>query len=138
MFCEKNVLRKFAKFTGKRLCQSLFFNKVAGPRPHACTCIKKNTLTQVLSCEISKNTSSYRTPLVAASDIPAVYTQRLEASGFHCYNLISFFHIRISTKRQAFDFFQRNSYTKVCLKFLYARKLMTPLLILTISSKNLK
>ena len=27
---KKGVLRNFAKFTGKRLCQSLFFNKVAG------------------------------------------------------------------------------------------------------------
>ena len=32
-FCEKGVLRNFAKFTGKHLCQSLLFNKVAGPRP---------------------------------------------------------------------------------------------------------
>ena len=29
----KEVLRNFAKFTGKHLCQSLFFNKVAGLRP---------------------------------------------------------------------------------------------------------
>ena len=27
---KKGVLRNFAKFTGKRLCQSLFFKKVAG------------------------------------------------------------------------------------------------------------
>ena len=31
MFCEKGVLRNFAKFTGKHSCQSLFFNKVADP-----------------------------------------------------------------------------------------------------------
>ena len=30
---KKSVLRIFAKFTGKHLCQSLFFNKVAGLRP---------------------------------------------------------------------------------------------------------
>ena len=30
VFCEKVVLRNFAKFTGKHLCQILFFNKVAG------------------------------------------------------------------------------------------------------------
>ena len=30
VFCENGVLRNFAKFTGKHLCQSLFFNKVAG------------------------------------------------------------------------------------------------------------
>ena len=32
VFCEKGVLRNFAKFTGKHLCQSLFFNKVAEKR----------------------------------------------------------------------------------------------------------
>ena len=45
-FSVKSILRNFAKFTGKRLCQSLFFNK-------------KETLAQVFSCdfcEISKNT----------------------------------------------------------------------------------
>ena len=30
---EKGVLRNFTKFTVKHLCQSLFFNKVAGLRP---------------------------------------------------------------------------------------------------------
>ena len=42
---KKGVLRNFAKFTGKHLCQSLY--------------IKKETLAQVFSCEfceISKNT----------------------------------------------------------------------------------
>ena len=33
IFCKKGVLRNFAKFTGKQLHQSLFFNKVAGLRP---------------------------------------------------------------------------------------------------------
>ena len=28
VFCKKDVPRNFAKFTGKHLCQSLFFNKV--------------------------------------------------------------------------------------------------------------
>ena len=30
---QKSVLRNFVKITGKRLCQGLFFNKVAGLRP---------------------------------------------------------------------------------------------------------
>ena len=67
VFYEKGVLRNFAKFTGKHLCQSLFFNKVAGAAYHF---IKKKTLAQVFFCEfceISKNTFFYRTPLVAAS-----------------------------------------------------------------------
>ena len=33
VFCKNGVLRYFAKFTGKHLGQSLFFNKVAGLRP---------------------------------------------------------------------------------------------------------
>ena len=33
MFCKKGVLKNFTKFTGKHLCQSLFFNEVAGLRP---------------------------------------------------------------------------------------------------------
>ena len=32
VFCRKGVLRKFAKFTEKHLCQSLFFNKIADLR----------------------------------------------------------------------------------------------------------
>ena len=35
----KGVLRNLAKFTGKDLCQSLFFNKVSGLRP--ATLLKK-------------------------------------------------------------------------------------------------
>ena len=34
-FAKKGVLRNFAKFTGKHLCQSLFFNKVAGLRQNS-------------------------------------------------------------------------------------------------------
>ena len=36
---KKGVLRNFTKFTGNHLCQSLFFNKVAGLRP--ATLLKK-------------------------------------------------------------------------------------------------
>ena len=30
VFCKKDVLRNFTKFTGKHLCRSLFLGKVAG------------------------------------------------------------------------------------------------------------
>ena len=53
---KKCVLRNFIKFTGKHLCQSLFFNEVKGLRP---VTLLKETLAQVFSCEfhgISKNT----------------------------------------------------------------------------------
>ena len=45
VFCEKGVLRNFAKFTGKHLCQSLFFNKVTGLRP--ATLLKRDSSTSV-------------------------------------------------------------------------------------------
>ena len=67
VFCKKGVLRNFAKFTGKNLCQSLFFNKVAGLRPQVRNFIKKETPVQVLFseiCKISKNSFLYRTPVL--------------------------------------------------------------------------
>ena len=36
---------------GKHLCWSLFFNNIAGHRPWACNFIKKETPTQVFSCD---------------------------------------------------------------------------------------
>ena len=60
VFCKKVVLRNFTKFTGKYMCQSLFFNKVA---------VVYN-MAQVFSyefCEISENTFFHGTPLVAAT-----------------------------------------------------------------------
>ena len=41
VFCIKGVLEKFAKFSGKHLCQSLFLNKVAGLIP--ATSLKKDS-----------------------------------------------------------------------------------------------
>ena len=59
-------LKILQRFTGEYLCQSLFFDKVAGLRPG--TLLKKETLAQLFSCEfreICKNTFPYRTPPVA-------------------------------------------------------------------------
>ena len=59
----EGVLKNFEKLTGKRVCQSLCFNKFADLRP---TLLKK----RLFSCdfyEISKNEFYYRKPLVAAS-----------------------------------------------------------------------
>ena len=44
--------KKFTKFTGKHLCQSLFLNKVAGLKP--ATVLWKETLAQVFSYEFSE------------------------------------------------------------------------------------
>ena len=69
MFCKNDVPKNFAKFTGKHLCQSLFFNKVA-PLSLTTSLKIKETLEQVLyceSCEIFKNVFFHRIPPVAAS-----------------------------------------------------------------------
>ena len=77
VFCKKGVLRNFTKFTGKHLCQSLFCKSCRTracnfiqKETQACNFIQKETLAQVFCgefCEISKDTFSYGTSLVAAS-----------------------------------------------------------------------
>ena len=49
VFCKKGVYRNFTKFTGKHLCQSLFFNKEL--QTSAINFVKKETLPQMFSCE---------------------------------------------------------------------------------------
>ena len=70
---RKGVVKNFAKFTGKHLCQSLFINKLQA-KPF--NFINKETQAQVFSCElceISKNSFSYRTPPVAVSGYSQFY-----------------------------------------------------------------
>ena len=52
MYCKKGVLKHFAKWTGKHLQQSLFFNKVC--RLEVYNFFKKDTLAQMFSCEFCK------------------------------------------------------------------------------------
>ena len=70
VFCKKSGLRNFAKFTGKHLtCARV--SLLIKLQAEACSVISKETLSQLFSCEFcefSKNTFSYRTPPVAASE----------------------------------------------------------------------
>ena len=87
VFCIKSVLRNFAKFTGKHLCQSLFFNKIAGVRP--ATLLKKVTLAHVFYCEfceISKNTFFTEHFWTTAS----VKTWLNLSNNGNCYNKLCF------------------------------------------------
>ena len=52
VFCRKGVLRYFKKFTGKHLCQSLLFNKVAGLR--TVTLLKKRFWYKCFTANFSK------------------------------------------------------------------------------------
>ena len=51
-FCKKGVLRNLIKFTGKHLCQRLFFNKVAGLRPP--TVLKKSLWHRCFTANFAK------------------------------------------------------------------------------------
>ena len=104
VFCKKGVLKNFTKFTGKHLCQSLFFNKVLGllqlkfwsvfdifdPRifQHSVTEISsyRNQEISVLIDHYSKEkTSSYRSVTInQVGDIDGVAAIE-EWPGFHKY-----------------------------------------------------
>ena len=62
VFCKIGVLRNFVKFTGKHLCQSLFFNRLAGLRP--ATLLKKRLWHRCFPVNFTKflKTPFYRTP----------------------------------------------------------------------------
>ena len=59
---KKGVLRNFAKFTGKHLCQNLFF--LIKLQASACNSIKKEALAQSCPVNFAKflSTPFYRTP----------------------------------------------------------------------------
>ena len=59
MVSQKDVLRNFAKFTGKYLCECLFLDKVAGLRPAAL--LKRDPGTGVFTVNFAK---SLRTPFL--------------------------------------------------------------------------
>ena len=58
VFCKKGALKNFTKFTEKHLCQSRFFNKVAGP-------LKKRLWHRCFSMNFAKflRLPFYRAPL---------------------------------------------------------------------------
>ena len=66
---KKVFFKNFAKYTEKHLCQSLFFNKVAGLRP--ATLLKKRPWYRCFPVNFAKffkNTLFKRTPPVGASE----------------------------------------------------------------------
>ena len=95
MFCKKGVLRNFAKFTGKHLCQNPFFNKVVCPRP--ATSFKKETLTQVFSCEFLRTPFSQKT----SGGCFQIYFIKNEKKRFHFHWKQRIFTIIKSWKRRS-------------------------------------
>ena len=60
VFCKKFVLTNFAKFTGKHLCQSLFFGKIAGQDSFKNTFFTELLRWLLLSLQFSVNYSHAR------------------------------------------------------------------------------
>ena len=77
----RNFSRNFTKFTGKHLCQSLFFNKVAGLRPEITlivrrTCDKNESFryfeAQKLNLQnMSFSILTYHSPLIMIQELQA-------------------------------------------------------------------
>ena len=77
----KRFLRYFAKFTGKNLHQSLFFNRVADV---ACNFIKKEGLAQVFSCKFCKTSKT------------TLFTEHLRTTASVVLSIISFLFVSFS------------------------------------------
>ena len=106
-FCKKGVLRNFANFIGKHLCQSFLIKMQA----QACNFIKKETLARVFSCEvckISKNIYFHRTPLVTVSIFP------------RCYVAKQFLEITYFTDILSLEKFSKNLHGNLKLIFLFS------------------
>ena len=66
---KKRVLRNFTKSTGKNLCQSLFYNKVAGLRP--ATLLQKRFLQRSFPVNFAKflRTTFFTKHLLATASV---------------------------------------------------------------------
>ena len=100
VFCEKGVLKNFAKFIEKQLCHSLFLIKL---QTETCNFIKKETLAQVFSCEFWEifNSFLYRTIPVAVSAL------RFNKSSTHWSGYAKWKRKTVEDKKNAYNDNQR-------------------------------
>ena len=98
---KKGVLRNLTKFTGKHLCQSLFFNKVAGLGP--ATLLKKRLWHRYFSvnyAKFSRTPSLQKHLLVTASlkkviskyiqGIPSIFQSKITVINLGCATIFTF------------------------------------------------
>ena len=86
---KKDALKNLEKFTGKHLCQSLFFNKVAGLR--AATLSKKRLWHRCFPGNLAKffkNSFFYRTPQVAVSALPEAAANQMSSFYKKCNTVL--------------------------------------------------
>ena len=98
--CSKVILKTFTKLAGKNLCQTLFFDKVAGlkilqnsQKKHLCQsrfCLFFHKVAGLIFscelCEIFENIFFYRTIPVAASEAPS---QKFDRVLYNPQNVVS-------------------------------------------------
>ena len=106
VFCDKGALRNFTKFTGRHLCQSIFFNKVAGLRP--ATSLKKRlwhrcfpvNFDNFLRTPVLQNTSG-RLPLYGTEQYLNLRMNSLNRTGsdfcYWCWSFLFFLIIDVSS-----------------------------------------
>ena len=110
VFYKIGVLKNFAKFTGKHLCQRLSFNKVAGLKPE--TLLKKRLRLMCFFCEIRKifkNIFFYRTPPFASQKLLLQKLNRSIYLGNCFYQMLAVSLKRIATAIVALNFLARIS-----------------------------
>ena len=99
VFCYKDVLKNFTKFTGNYSCQSLFFNKVADLRP--ATLLKRDPGTGVFLWILQNLLEHlfYRTLQVGASaqSLQAVFPQYFVSVSVSWLRVQLFFLVSIYT-----------------------------------------
>ena len=99
---KKSVFRNFAKFIGKHLRQSLFFNKVAGLSPGGCFWSTKTNITEMVIAKPSIIKTAFFSVTInempslkyhISKNIPYVVLDSLEIKSFpsfespaYCYN----------------------------------------------------
>ena len=113
MFCKKGVRRNFAKFKESTCARASFL------QPEACNFMKIESLTHLFPCEVwedlSKNTFSYRTPLLAASVKACNFTKIRFATGVFFVNFL-----KISKELLLMHC---KKFTKVLVKYMFAKYL---------------
>ena len=98
---KEGVLRNFSKFTGKHLCQSLFFNKVAGSCRHEATLLKKRFWHAYFPVNFEKflRRPSFIEHRVTASDslpsILSIFHIRAKRSCFRIIIMLSFYIVLV-------------------------------------------
>ena len=90
VFCKKDVLRNFAKFTGKHLCQSLFYIKVASLRPAIVHRTPVVAASETFSLSVSLSLSLYIYIYIFTSYLITFYLNIYIFQGF------SFLHLEIT------------------------------------------